>query len=163
MSSVPAAGVCADTRGGNIANARPRTTRFTIHLPRSAIPWHYILEGPAHVLFTARASRSTAARARRTESSLKRSEHMHRHHWRLPCAAQVYRVLVSAGALLLAYTLLGWPVVLAAGQGVTTASIAGVVKDSQGAVTPGATVVAVHEPSGTTYEAVAQADGRFSL
>ena len=45
----------------------------------------------------------------------------------------------------------------------TTASIAGVVKDSQGAVTPGATIVAVHEPSGTTYEAVSQADGRFLM
>ena len=33
----------------------------------------------------------------------------------------------------------------------------------QGAVIPGATVIAVHEPSGTTYEAVTQADGRFII
>ena len=58
---------------------------------------------------------------------------------------------------------LAWPAGVAAGQGVTTASSAGVVKDSQGAVTPGATDLAVHEPSGTTYEAVTQADGRFFM
>jgi hypothetical protein len=51
----------------------------------------------------------------------------------------------------------------AAGQGVTTASVTGVVKDAQGAVIPGASVVAIHEPSGTTYEAVTQADGRFFI
>ena len=28
---------------------------------------------------------------------------------------------------------------------------------------PGATVTAVHEPTGTTYEGVTQGDGRFSL
>src|SRR5438477_806937 len=48
-------------------------------------------------------------------------------------------------------------------QGVTTASITGVVKDAQGAVVPGVTVVAVHQPSGTSYEAVSQADGRFYI
>ncbi|PYQ81064.1 MAG: hypothetical protein DMG03_20875, partial [Acidobacteria bacterium] len=50
-----------------------------------------------------------------------------------------------------------------AAQGVTTAAVTGVVKDAQGAVIPGASVVAVHEPSGTTYEAVTQADGRFFI
>jgi hypothetical protein len=50
-----------------------------------------------------------------------------------------------------------------AAQGVTTASITGIVKDSQGAVIPGATVEAVHEPSGTTYDAVTQGDGRFFM
>ena len=34
-------------------------------------------------------------------------------------------------------------------QGVTTGSISGIVKDAQGLAVPGATVVAVHEPSGT--------------
>src|SRR5690348_14739580 len=50
-----------------------------------------------------------------------------------------------------------------AAQGVTTASMAGVVKDAQGAVIPGASVTAVHQPSGTTYEAVTQGDGRFTI
>ncbi|HZR25316.1 MAG TPA: carboxypeptidase regulatory-like domain-containing protein [Vicinamibacterales bacterium] len=51
----------------------------------------------------------------------------------------------------------------AAAQGVTTASMTGVVKDAQGAVIPGVSVTAVHEPSGTNYEAVTQADGRFTM
>ncbi len=51
----------------------------------------------------------------------------------------------------------------AAAQGVTTGSMAGVVNDAQGAVVPGATVTAIHEPSGTSYEAVTQADGRFAI
>jgi hypothetical protein len=51
----------------------------------------------------------------------------------------------------------------AAAQGVTTGSVAGVVNDAQGAVVPGATVTAIHEPSGTSYEAVTQADGRFAI
>jgi hypothetical protein len=50
-----------------------------------------------------------------------------------------------------------------AAQGVTTAAVTGVVKDAQGAVIPGASIVAVHVPSGTTYEAVTQSDGRFTM
>jgi hypothetical protein len=71
-------------------------------------------------------------------------------------------------------TTLGLPVLLAllcllsparelSAQGVTTSGVSGVVKDAQGAVVPGATVSAVHQPSGTTYEAVTQADGSFSI
>jgi carboxypeptidase family protein len=56
-----------------------------------------------------------------------------------------------------------WPAGRVYAQGVTTAGMSGVVKDAQGAVIPGASIVAVHEPSGTTYEAVAQADGRFFI
>jgi len=48
-------------------------------------------------------------------------------------------------------------------QGVTTASITGVVKDASGGVIPGASITAVHQPSGTSYEAVTQADGRFTI
>jgi outer membrane receptor protein involved in Fe transport len=51
----------------------------------------------------------------------------------------------------------------AVAQGVTTGAIAGVVNDSQGAVVPGTSVTAVHQPSGTTYEAVTQTDGRFFI
>ena len=47
--------------------------------------------------------------------------------------------------------------------GVTTAAVQGVVKDAQGGVVPGASVLAVHEPSGTRYEAVTRADGRFDI
>lgn len=48
-------------------------------------------------------------------------------------------------------------------QGVTTASVTGVVQDAQGGVIPGATIVATHEPSGTAYEATTQSDGRFLI
>src|SRR4030095_8948893 len=49
------------------------------------------------------------------------------------------------------------------GQNVTTGTITGVIKEQQGGVLPGATVTAVHEPTGTSYEGVTQGDGRFSL
>ena len=52
---------------------------------------------------------------------------------------------------------------LAYGQGVTTGNITGVVVDPQGAVVPGVTVVALHQPSGTTYEGVTRGDGRFFI
>lgn len=48
-------------------------------------------------------------------------------------------------------------------QGVTTGSIAGIVRDAQGLAIPGATVVAVHEPSGTKYESITMGDGRFNI
>ncbi|MGE3189991.1 MAG: carboxypeptidase regulatory-like domain-containing protein, partial [Vicinamibacterales bacterium] len=51
----------------------------------------------------------------------------------------------------------------ATAQNVTTGSLSGVVRDAQGGVLPGATVVAVHVPTGTTYEQVTQADGRFTI
>jgi hypothetical protein len=51
----------------------------------------------------------------------------------------------------------------AAAQVVTTGSMGGVVRDTQGAVVPGVTVSAVHVPSGTTYETVTRGDGRFVI
>jgi hypothetical protein len=51
----------------------------------------------------------------------------------------------------------------AAGQGVTTGTMSGVAKDAQGAVVPGVTISVVHVPSGTKYETVTQADGRFFI
>jgi hypothetical protein len=65
-------------------------------------------------------------------------------------------------ALLFCCVLL-WPAGRADAQGVTTGAMSGIVKDAQGAVIPGATVLAVHQPSGSTYEAVTQADGRFVM
>lgn len=48
-------------------------------------------------------------------------------------------------------------------QGVTTASIQGSVKDDVGITLPGATIVAIHQPSGTKYGAVSNNEGRFTL
>ena len=50
-----------------------------------------------------------------------------------------------------------------AAQSVTTGAISGVVTDGQKKPVAAASVLAIHEPSGTTYEATSRADGRFSI
>jgi hypothetical protein len=67
-----------------------------------------------------------------------------------------------------AWSLIIWCVVLASArparaQAVTTGNITGSIIDQQSGALPGATVVAVHTLTGTTYQAVTQADGRFSI
>lgn len=52
---------------------------------------------------------------------------------------------------------------LAFGQGVTTASISGIVKDNNGQPLAGANVTAEHLPSGTIYGASSRSDGRFTI
>ncbi len=52
---------------------------------------------------------------------------------------------------------------LSLAQNITSGTLAGLVTDAQKGVLPGATVTAVHTPTGTTYEAVTQADGRFTI
>jgi hypothetical protein len=64
---------------------------------------------------------------------------------------------------ILAVCLLAWPVAEAAAQGVTTGSLTGIVTDSQMAPVSGASVIAIHAPSGTTYETTTRSDGRFSM
>ena len=51
---------------------------------------------------------------------------------------------------------------MAAAQ-VTTSNIRGTVADDQGAPLLGANVVAIHTPTGTTYGAITNEDGRFNL
>jgi hypothetical protein len=67
----------------------------------------------------------------------------------------------STLALLAASALLAAPP--SAAQTITTSSITGVVTDAQQAPIPGATVLAVHDASGTRYEAVSGADGRYTI
>src|SRR5918993_961083 len=64
---------------------------------------------------------------------------------------------------LLAWSFLLLGVVPALGQNVTSGSMSGVVVDQQGAVLPGASVEAVHGPTGTQYSAVTDAGGRFLI
>ena len=46
---------------------------------------------------------------------------------------------------------------------VTTGSIAGKVQNAQQEAVAGASVIAIHLPSGTSYEATTRADGRFQI
>ncbi len=48
-------------------------------------------------------------------------------------------------------------------QGVTTASLTGIVKDKAGEIIPGANVVVTHVPSGTTYGAASRVDGYYNI
>jgi hypothetical protein len=47
-------------------------------------------------------------------------------------------------------------------QGVTTASVNGIVTDNKGGI-PGATVSITHQPTGTVYSTVTRADGRYNI
>ncbi len=49
------------------------------------------------------------------------------------------------------------------GQGVTTASISGTVTDQNGETLPSATVIAVHEPSGTQYGTTTRTNGKYNM
>ncbi|MEK6706591.1 MAG: carboxypeptidase-like regulatory domain-containing protein, partial [Bdellovibrionota bacterium] len=56
---------------------------------------------------------------------------------------------------------IGSSVVLA--QGITTAAIDGIVTSTTGETLPGANVIAVHNPSGTTYGTSSRPNGRYNL
>ena len=64
--------------------------------------------------------------------------------------------------VLLVLCALAWPTGHLYAQ-VTTGAISGVVTNTQGQAVPGADVIAIHLPSGTSYEATTRADGRFSM
>ena len=53
--------------------------------------------------------------------------------------------------------------VMAFSQGVTTSSMGGQITDASGEPLPGASVVAIHVPTGTTYGAAADFDGFFRI
>lgn len=74
----------------------------------------------------------------------------------------MYRIQ-QVGLALVAAAVLALCAVPAQAQNITTGTLTGVVMDAQKAVLPGATVLATHVPTGTTYEAVTQTDGRFTM
>ena len=53
--------------------------------------------------------------------------------------------------------------VLTMGQGVTTSSMNGKITDKEGAPLPGATVMAVHQPTGSEYGNVSDANGLYRI
>ena len=70
---------------------------------------------------------------------------------------------IRGSVALLALCAVLWPVGHARAQGVTTGALTGIVANTQQQPVAGASVIAIHEPSGTTYEGVTRADGRFSI
>ena len=71
------------------------------------------------------------------------------------------RKILVLGLAILALSVAS-PLELAA-QGVTTGGIGGIVTGAQQQPIAGASVIAIHEPSGTSYEATTRADGRYSI
>ena len=69
------------------------------------------------------------------------------------------RSVCAIGAVL-ALFMVGRP---ALAQNITTGTLSGVASDQQGGVLPGVTVSATHEPTGTKYEALTGADGRYQM
>jgi outer membrane receptor for ferrienterochelin and colicin len=64
---------------------------------------------------------------------------------------------------LLFFALLCLVTVGAVGQGVTTSSISGIIRDHSGQPLPGATILALHTPSGTQYGTSSRVDGTFTI
>ena len=72
----------------------------------------------------------------------------------------VMRARLLAGVAVLAGACLGLPLSAAAQ---TTGTLSGAIRDQTGGVLPGASIVAVHTPTGTSYEAVTDANGHFEI
>jgi hypothetical protein len=68
-----------------------------------------------------------------------------------------------AAMTLLSLTILPWAAEPASAQGVTTGALAGIVTDANKQPISGASIIAIHLPSGTSYEAATRADGRFTI
>ena len=65
--------------------------------------------------------------------------------------------------MLLAITLFSFQLNFLSAQGTTTAALAGTITDAKGEGLPGASVLAIHEPTGTIYATVTRDDGYFNI
>ena len=72
------------------------------------------------------------------------------------------RLAGHAAAWLGLWLFLGMPYIAQA-QGVTTSALSGVVTDTAGTPIEGATIVALHTPTGTQYRAVSRSGGAYTL
>jgi len=73
------------------------------------------------------------------------------------------KLLVTKSLLIAFIMLLILPYKLTFGQGATTAALNGIVTDQNGEPLPSATIIAVHEPSGTQYGTTARLDGKYNI
>jgi hypothetical protein len=71
-------------------------------------------------------------------------------------AGRVFVIMLWLGAVML-------PAGPAAAQTVTTGTLSGIASDQQGGALPGTAISAVHQPTGTIYEAITGADGQFQI
>jgi hypothetical protein len=74
---------------------------------------------------------------------------------------RIPRVLVCVAALVVVLSL--FPATSVFAQGVTSAAMNGIVTDQKGEPLVGATVVAVHDPSGTKFGTTTRDDGKYNL
>ncbi|HKI77022.1 MAG TPA: carboxypeptidase-like regulatory domain-containing protein, partial [Ignavibacteriaceae bacterium] len=72
------------------------------------------------------------------------------------------RIITKLPYLLVAALLLLVQISISA-QTATTASINGTITDNNGSPLPGATVIAVHVPSGTQYGTSSRQDGKYNI
>ncbi|MGE5398893.1 MAG: TonB-dependent receptor [Ignavibacteriales bacterium] len=72
------------------------------------------------------------------------------------------RIVTRKISLIFLFLLFCAPAIIMA-QGVTTAAMNGTVTDNEGQPLPGATVVATHIPTGTTFGSTTRVDGKFNL
>ena len=70
-------------------------------------------------------------------------------------------IVTKIFAVVVLFILLGYNITY--GQGVTTAAISGTIYDNDGGPLPGAVVLVVHQPTGTTFGSTSRPDGRYNV
>jgi hypothetical protein len=73
------------------------------------------------------------------------------------------KLLVTKSLFIAFILFLCLPTGLIFGQGVTTAALNGIITDQSGAPLPSATIIAIHQPSGTQYGTTSRLDGKYNI